>query len=63
MKQHYDKEKYREMLLEAAELILGYFAFERSICGDAIRKKNTKWWYKLREKRRKDIEKCSRWVE
>jgi hypothetical protein len=30
----YDKEKYREMLLEAAESILGYFGFERTFYGD-----------------------------
>jgi DNA polymerase elongation subunit (family B) len=52
----YDKEKYREMLLEAAESILGYFGFDRAIYGDAIKKKNRKWWYQLRQERRKDIE-------
>jgi DNA polymerase elongation subunit (family B) len=52
----YDKEKYRDMLLEAAETILGYFGFDRAIYGDAIRKKNRKWWYELKEERRKDIE-------
>ena len=50
----YDKEKYREMLLEAAETVLGYFGFDRKVYGD--RKKNRKWWYELREERRKDIE-------
>ena len=50
----YDKEKYREMLLEAAESILGYFGFDRTIYGE--RKKNRKWWYELRQERRKDIE-------
>src|SRR5262249_35754359 len=30
----YDKEKYREMLLEAAETVLGYFGFDRSAYGD-----------------------------
>jgi hypothetical protein len=50
----YDKEKYREMLLEAAESILGYFSFDRTIYGD--QKKNRKWWYELRQERRKDIE-------
>jgi hypothetical protein len=29
----YDKEKYREMLLEAAESILGYFGFDRTSYG------------------------------
>jgi len=39
----YDKEKYREMLLEAAEAILGLFGFDRSIYGKAVKKKNRKW--------------------
>jgi DNA polymerase elongation subunit (family B) len=50
----YDKEKYREMLLEAAESILGYFGFDRTLYGD--RKKNRKWWHELRQERRKDVE-------
>ncbi len=50
----YDKEKYREVLLEAAESILGYFGFDRTVYGD--RKKNRKWWYGLGQERRKDIE-------
>ncbi|MGB7955209.1 MAG: DNA polymerase domain-containing protein, partial [Candidatus Nitrosopolaris sp.] len=49
----YDKEKYREMLLEAVDSILGYFGFDRTVYGD--RKKNRKWWYELRQERRKDI--------
>jgi len=52
----YDKEKYREMLLEAAETILGYFGFDRTLYGDTIRKINRKWWYELREDRRSDKE-------
>jgi hypothetical protein len=52
----YDKEKYREMLLEAAETVLGYFGFDRTVYGDSIRKKNRKWWYELRQESRKDIE-------
>ena len=39
----YDNEKYRDMLLEAAETILGYFGFDRTIYGDNIKKKNRKW--------------------
>jgi DNA polymerase elongation subunit (family B) len=50
----YDKERYRELLLEAAESILGYFGFDRTVYGD--RKKNRKWWYKLRQERQKDIQ-------
>ena len=52
----YDKEKYHEMLLEAAETILGYFGFSRTIYRDTIKKKNRKWWYELSQERRKDIE-------
>jgi DNA polymerase elongation subunit (family B) len=50
----YDKEKYREMLLEAAETVLGYFGFDRTVYGD--QNKNRKWWYEPRQDRRKDIE-------
>jgi DNA polymerase elongation subunit (family B) len=50
----YDKEKYRDMLLEAAESILGYFGFDRTVYGD--RKKNRKWWYEIRQERGRDIE-------
>jgi len=52
----YDKEKYREMLLEAAETVLGFFGFDRSIYGDTAKKKNRKWWRTLREYRSTDIE-------
>jgi DNA polymerase elongation subunit (family B) len=39
----YDKEKYREMILDAAETVLGYFGFDRTAYGN---KRNTgarKW--------------------
>jgi hypothetical protein len=56
-KEHdYGKEKYREMLLEAAETILANFGFDRTIYGDAIKKKNRKWWNELRQEHRIDIE-------
>jgi hypothetical protein len=35
----YDKEKYREMLLEAAETVLGYFGFDGALFGDTSRTK------------------------
>ena len=54
--QKYDKEKYREMLLDAAETILGYFGFDRTAFGDPVKKRNRKWWYVLREERHRDIE-------
>jgi DNA polymerase elongation subunit (family B) len=50
----YDKKKYCDMLLEAAESILGYFGFDRTVYGD--RKKNRKWWYEIRQERGRDIE-------
>jgi len=31
--QVYEKEKYREMLLETAETVLGYFEFDRTLFG------------------------------
>jgi hypothetical protein len=30
----YDKEKYKEMILHAAETVLGYFGFDRTPYGD-----------------------------
>jgi DNA polymerase elongation subunit (family B) len=54
---NYDREKYPEMLLEAAETVLGYFGFDRTLYdAKAIRKKNRKWWYELVEERSRDIE-------
>jgi hypothetical protein len=44
------------MLLEAAESILGYFGFDRTIYGDAVRKKNRKWWHEIRQEHGRDIE-------
>jgi hypothetical protein len=28
---YYDKEKYREMVLDAAETVLGFFGFDRTV--------------------------------
>ena len=49
----YDKEKYRDMLLEAAETVLGYFGFDRTAFGDAP-KKRMKWWQQFNEEKLKD---------
>jgi DNA polymerase I len=49
----YDKEKYRDMLLESAETVLGYFGFDRTAFGYAP-KKNKKWWQQLNEEKLKD---------
>jgi DNA polymerase elongation subunit (family B) len=54
---NYDKEKYRVMLLEAAETVLGYFGFDKTVYGGDIRKnRNRKWWHEFREERTRDIE-------
>jgi hypothetical protein len=54
---NYDKEKYREMLLEAAETVLGCFGFDSTIYATKTTKnKNRKWWHELREERIRDIE-------
>jgi hypothetical protein len=50
---NYDKEKYRDMLLEAAETILSIFGFNRTAYGDAP-KKYKKWWQRLNEEKLQD---------
>ena len=57
----YDKEKYRDLLLDAAETVLGYFGCDGSVYrrseNRGIRSsKQKKWWNELREERIKDIE-------
>jgi hypothetical protein len=42
------------MLLEAAETVLGYFGFDRTLIGDRSKKRKW-WWHQLREQRQKDI--------
>ena len=38
----YDRTKYKEMLLDAAETVLGIFGFERTLFGKS---KDKKWWF------------------
>jgi DNA polymerase elongation subunit (family B) len=49
----YDKDKYREMILDAAETVLGYFGFDRTIYENPRnnRKKKRKWYQELHEER------------
>ncbi|HEY5631562.1 MAG TPA: hypothetical protein VIR31_05495, partial [Nitrososphaeraceae archaeon] len=51
---HYDKEKYREMILNAAETILGLFGFDRTVYSN-FKKKNgrRKWYDELREENKR----------
>jgi DNA polymerase elongation subunit (family B) len=39
----YDKEKYKEMLLGAAETVLGYFGFDRTLYGNKKNMSKRKW--------------------
>jgi DNA polymerase elongation subunit (family B) len=48
----YDKEKYKEMLLDAAESVLGIFGFDRTLFG---KPKDKKWWMQLRRSRMSDV--------
>ena len=48
----YDKEKYKEMLLDASETVLGIFGFDRTLFGKS---KDKKWWMQLRRNRMSDV--------
>jgi hypothetical protein len=49
--------KYKEMLLDAAETVLGYFGFDRTSYGNKKNTASRKWWWlkELRQEREKDI--------
>lgn len=49
----YDREKYKEMLLDAAETVLGIFGFDRTVY---VKSRNKEWWQELRNSKRQDIE-------
>jgi hypothetical protein len=54
---NYDKEKYKEMILDAAETVLGYFGFDRTVYENPRNNgKKRKWYYELQEERAKDIQ-------
>lgn len=48
----YDREKYKQMLLDAAESVLGIFGFDRTVYGMP---RNKQWWLELRDSKRQDI--------
>ena len=50
-----DKDKYREMILDAAETVLGHFGFDRSLYGMPMTNRKRKWFEELRGERTKDI--------
>ncbi len=53
----YDKEKYKEMILDAAETVLGYFGFSRTIYGTkrVTGTRKWRWLQELKDEREKDI--------
>ena len=53
----YDKEKYKEMILDAAETVLGFFGFDRNVYSN-VKNGRRKWrWYEeLKEQKARDIE-------
>jgi len=53
---NYDKEKYKEMILDAAETVLCYFGFNKSLYGMSMRNRKRKWYEELHEERTKDIQ-------
>jgi hypothetical protein len=57
VKTSYNKEKYKEMILEATETVLGYFGFDRIVYGREKSKATRKWWWleELRQERENDI--------
>ena len=59
---NYDKEKYREMIIDAGESVLGIFGFDRTVYDGNFEKtkkgrtRRKKWYEELREERIKDIQ-------
>jgi hypothetical protein len=51
----YDKEKYKEMLLDAAETVLGFFGFDRTVYSSP-KNGRRRWYEELKEQRARDIE-------
>lgn len=53
----YDKEKYSEMVVDAAETVLGYFGFDRTVYGNKknIGTRKWRWLQELKQEREKDI--------
>ena len=49
------REKYREMVLDIAETVLGSFGFDRTVYSN-FKKKGRKWYEELREERTRDIQ-------
>jgi len=44
------------MILDAAETVLSYFGFDRTVYGMPMKNKKRKWYEELYEERTKDIQ-------
>jgi DNA polymerase elongation subunit (family B) len=54
---NYDKDKYIEMILDAAETVLGYFGFDRTVYENPRNnRKKRKWYDELHKERTRDIQ-------
>jgi S-formylglutathione hydrolase FrmB len=55
---NYDREKYRQMILDGAETVLGYFGFDRTVYENPRNngRKKKQWYEELHEERTKDIQ-------
>jgi DNA polymerase elongation subunit (family B) len=51
----YDKEKYKEMIIDAAGTVLGFFGFDR-LAYSNLKSVRRKWYEELEEQRARDIE-------
>lgn len=51
----YDKEKYKEMILDAAETVLEYFGFDRSLYENKKNISKRKWWWFEELQQERDI--------
>jgi len=49
----YDTEKYKEIILDAAETVLGFFGFDMAAYSN-LKKGRRKWYEELREQRTRD---------
>jgi DNA polymerase elongation subunit (family B) len=52
---HYDKEKYKEMALDAADTVLGFFGFNRTVYSSLKRNNGKRKWYEELKNREQEI--------
>jgi len=52
----HDREKYKQLLLDAAETVLGVFGFDRTVYSNNKTVRRKKWYEELREQKARDIE-------